>query len=55
MIRNFCPLRASYGKGIRPAQSATRDLAWKGAYQNLPQNELEAEEQSGVATGIAGC
>jgi hypothetical protein len=44
--------RASYGEGIRPARSATRDLAWKGVYQNLPQNELQAEEQSGVETGI---
>jgi iron complex outermembrane receptor protein len=46
-------LRSAYGKGIRPAASTTRDVAWPGAYQlRTARNELDPEEQAGVENGI---
>ena len=45
-------LRASYGKGIRPAQSATRSFAMSGHRSTVLQSALEPEQQSGTETGI---
>lgn len=51
-------LRAAYGKGIRPAESASHALEWQAAERNgrdavLPSiPALQPEEQSGIEAGV---
>lgn len=45
-------VRAAYGKGIRPARSASRDQAWAGAHAQLWAGLLAPEEQSGIEGGF---
>lgn len=45
-------LRAAYGRGIRPARTPTRNLAWLGVGHSMVSPSLAPEEQSGVEGGV---
>jgi outer membrane cobalamin receptor len=45
-------VRGAYGKGIRPARTASREQAWAGAHSQLLAGLLAPEEQSGVEGGF---
>jgi iron complex outermembrane receptor protein len=44
-------LRASYGRGIRPPHTATRQTTWLGVNRVALQTSLGPEEQSGIEGG----
>lgn len=45
-------LRAAYGAGIRPAQTAARATAWGGLRTTMIAPSLQPERQSGVEAGL---
>ncbi|MEP6689727.1 MAG: TonB-dependent receptor [Gemmatimonadaceae bacterium] len=44
--------RAAFGKGIRPARTPTRNIAWYGVGHSRISADLAPEEQTGIEEGV---